>query len=231
MLPQPAPLVLNPNNTNPKYIDKNFEEISKELENNKTNPKMIYNNPFINKSKNNNNNLIEPSQNYQNPEDMSYEERNAFKFGYPPNMTMQDYVNWLYLFKNNSQLLNLDHLVNFQKLKNNVLIQYIEGSVPPNSKKVPPLNSDNYFNNMYDEMATINNPVKPKQLSSILKSSIESLLPYNYSNYSDFPQNFNTLGSTSEIKNPDLYMKTNPKILSKFIGPNLIPNNITKSTI
>ena len=58
---------------------------------------MIYNNPFLEKS--DYNNLIEPVQNYQNPEDMPYEEKNAFKFGYPPNMTMQDYVNWLYLLK------------------------------------------------------------------------------------------------------------------------------------
>ena len=184
----------------------------------------IYINPFIKNKEDDN--LMKPKQNYQNPESMVSEERNAFKFGYPDNMTMQDYVNWLYLFKDKPNMLNLDHYTNLQKLENNVELEYKYGVTPPSSKFIPPLNSDNYFNNMYSSPPTIKEHKQPERLSSNQGSITNSLIPYNYSNYSNFPQNFDVYGGSGIITNPLLYRKINPKTLQKFVGPNILYKNI-----
>ena len=78
----------------------------------------IYINPFHPKESEN---LFKPKKNYQSPEKMTTVERNAYKFGYPNGMTMQDYVDWLFLFKDNPELLNLEHYINYDKLINNTV--------------------------------------------------------------------------------------------------------------
>ncbi len=55
-----------------------------------------YINPFHPKESEN---VFKPKKNYQSPSKMTIVERNAYKFGYPDGMTMQDYVDWLFLFK------------------------------------------------------------------------------------------------------------------------------------
>lgn len=179
----------------------------------------IYNNPFLPPEKNIN--VLTPKQNFANPSDMTTIERNAFKFGYPSGMTMQDYVNWLYLFKDSQELLTLDHLTNFQKLKGNIPLEYSHGKVPPPAKRVPPINADNYFNNLYQD--------NQKSLADNLHSS--SILGFNYKDYVDFGNNFDVYGKSGKIFNDDLGIKTDPKVLQKFIGPNYLKADIKESEV
>ena len=68
----------------------------------------VYVNPFFPDDKSKGTVQLEtPRQNYPSLKDMTIVERNAFKFGYNDGMTMQYYVNWLYLFRKTPNLLNL----------------------------------------------------------------------------------------------------------------------------
>lgn len=166
-----------------------------------------------------------PKQNYPSPDDMSSVERNAFKYGYPNAMTMQDYVNWLSLFNNSPDLLNLEHNINYQKLIKNVPIKYEEGRVPPPAKKLPPHNSEQYFQTMYSQnperpdplfTQTINAPIRT---ASNLGDPNDGILAANYKEYPRFASNFDVMGTSQHIYNNELADKTDPYFLRKFIGP------------
>ena len=180
----------------------------------------VYVNPFYPDNKKDED--IVPNQNYLSPQDMSSQEFNQFKFGYPPEMTMQDYVNWLYLFKDQENNLTLEHLINFQKLKNNEKLIFNENEEPPPSKKMPPLTSENYFTNQYK-----NNKVA---IADNLNSITNSLQGYNYGNYGDFSQNFNVFGKSGQILNNRLGEKIDPTVLMKFVGPNWLKKNVKQSS-
>ena len=87
--------------------------------------------------------------NYQDPNDMSQEQRLSFKYSYPNNMTLQDYVNWLMLYKDEPKNLSKEHVINLQKLLIGEKLEYIAGILPPSTKTSPPLTSKDYFNNLY----------------------------------------------------------------------------------
>jgi len=181
----------------------------------------IYNNPFYPEEQT----KEKPNQNYPNPHDMSSTERNAFKFGYPNGMTMQDYVNWLFLFRNNPDLLNLVHNINYQKLIKNVPIEYEKGKVPPPAKRMPPLNGEDYFIHMYTQNPSRPDPMftqtimEDVRVASNLGSPTDGMLPYNYAQYPDFRQNFNVMGNSSNVYNPELAEKKDPHFLRKYLGP------------
>ncbi len=180
----------------------------------------IYINPFYPEEL-----LEKPKQNYKNPDDMSSTEKNAYKYGYPNGMTMQDYVNWLSLFKDSPDLLNLDHNINYQKLIKNVPIKYEEGRIPPPAKKIPPHNSEQYFQTMYSQnperpdplfSQTINAPIR---VASNLGDPDNGILASNYKDYPRFASNFDVMGNSQHIYNNELAFKTDPYFLRKFIGP------------
>lgn len=181
----------------------------------------IYINPFYSED----DVKIKPNQNYPNPDDMSSVERNAFKFGYPNGMTMQDYVNWLYLYRLTPELLSLEHNINYQKLIKNVKIEYEKDRVPPPAKRMPPLNGEDYFLNMYTQNPTQLDPMFTQtrnaeiRVAGNLGSPTNGMLPYNYSEYPDFSQNFNVMGNSQNIYNNELAFKTDPYFLQKFVGP------------
>jgi len=181
----------------------------------------IYINPFYPEEKS----LQKPNQNYPNPDEMSYVEKNAFKFGYPNGMTMQDYVNWLSLFRNSPDLLTLDHNINYQKLIKNIKIKFEEGRVPPPAKKLPPLNEHAYFINMYTSNPTQLDPLFTQsrdaevRMASNLGDPHNGIMAFNYNDYTTFSQNFNVMGNTQNIYNPELAEKTDPYFLQKFTGP------------
>ena len=87
--------------------------------------------------------------NHQDPNDMSDEQRLSFKYSYPNNMTLQDYVNWLILYKDEQKNLSKEHVVNIQKLLIGEKLEYIAGILPPSTKISPPLTSRDYFDNLY----------------------------------------------------------------------------------
>ena len=190
----------------------------------------IYINPFHPKESEH---VFKPKKNYQSPEKMTTVERNAYKFGYPDGMTMQDYVDWLFLFKDNPELLNLEHYINYDKLINNTEIKYEKDRTPPPSKKLTPLNSENYFTQMYSEPPTMVQSdfrrVEGEVRVSTNQGSITNgLLPYNFGQYGDFKQNFDVLGQSGKIYNEKMADKTDPYFLGAMVGPNW---NVSKTNL
>lgn len=151
--------------------------------------------------------------NYADPSTANIIEKRIFMLNYPPNMTMQDYINWLYCFIGKEDQLPYNHLKNLEKLKKNIPLVKEDGICPPPAQHFPPLDSEKYFKNMYDakshEIA-----FAPK-----LNSNTSSLVGANYNNYSEFSQNFDVYGSTGSIVNPDIAYKKNAKDLDNIIKP------------
>jgi hypothetical protein len=185
----------------------------------------IYVNPFFPKDKSKGTVQLEtPRQNYPDLRDMTIVERNAFKFGYPDGMTMQDYVNWLYLFRKTPNLLNLEHNINYQKLTAGIPVHYKKDKTPPPAKRLTPLNADDYFNSMYTKPPTIPN----KSLTYTINEDVRvaanlgtsGIMPSNYDDYGDFSQNFDVKGTTGYIYSEELADKTDPFFLRNMIGPN-----------
>jgi hypothetical protein len=210
-------------NTMPDFQTKNFLNLSSDPDKIKYDDQdKIYINPFHPKESEH---IFKPKKNYQSPDKMTIVERNAYKFGYPDGMTMQDYIDWLFLFKDNPELLNLEHYINYDKLINNKEIKYEKDRTPPPSKKLTPLNSENYFTQMYsnpptmvqDDLRRVEGEVR---VSTNQGSITNGLLPYNYAQYGNFKQNFDVLGLNGKIYNEKLADKTDPYFLGAMIGPN-----------
>jgi len=185
----------------------------------------VYINPFFPNDKSKGTVQLEsPRQNYPDLKDMTIVERNAFKFGYPDGMTMQDYVNWLYLFRKTPNLLNLEHNINYQKLTAGIPIHYKKDKTPPPAKRLTPLNADDYFNRMYTKPPTIPNKTLTYTINEDVRVAsnlgTSGIMPRNYEDYGDFSQNFDVKGSTGYVYSNELADKTDPFFLRNIIGPN-----------
>jgi hypothetical protein len=86
--------------------------------------------------------------NYADPRDMSPIDLKIFILNYPPNMTLQDYIHWLYCYVGQEEKLSYTHLSHLQKLKMGEKLQLEEGKVPPMNQ--PPMKSEDYFHEMYN---------------------------------------------------------------------------------
>lgn len=151
--------------------------------------------------------------NYADPRTMNVIEKRTFMLNYPPNMTMQDYIHWLYCFIGKEDQLPYNHLKNLEKLKKNIPLVKEDGICPPPAQYFPPLDSEKYFKNMYDSKSH-EIAFAPK-----LNSNTSSLVGANYNQYSEFSQNFDLYGSTGSIVNPDIAYKKNAKDLDNIIKP------------
>jgi hypothetical protein len=151
--------------------------------------------------------------NFADPRRMSEIEKRTFTLNYPPNMTMQDYVNWLYCFVGKEDQLPYNHLKNLEKLKKKIPLVKEEGVCPPPPQYFPPLDSEKYFKNMYD--------AKSKELAFApkLNSTTSSLLGANYNQYSEFNQNFGQYGTSGQIVNPDIVYKKKARDVDNIIIP------------
>jgi len=164
-----------------------------------------------------------PKHIYPLPEDMDNTTRNAFKLGYPPNMTMQDYVNWLYLWKDDSDGLTIEHKENFEKLIHFQPLQYKENILPPPYRKMMPFMSNEYFEKLYRD------PKTAPKLNWATQLGQNPIMPSNSERYNNFYNNFDTkFLSEMPSPNPDLYMKKSAYTLKKFIGPTYIETNRNK---
>ena len=156
------------------------------------------------------------STNHQDPNDMSQEQQISFKYSYPNNMTLQDYVNWLLLYKDEQRNLSKEHVINLQKLLVGEQLEYIAGILPPPTKISPPLTSKDYFNNLYLANTTIKNP----RIYNITNSTSGDMMPFNY--YSDFNDNFDVYGTSGRYDlNPDLFRKKDLKNFKVFTNSKL----------
>ena len=150
--------------------------------------------------------------NYPDPKDSSPIDYDLFKLNYPSNMTIQDYVNWLYCFKDDEENLTYIHLKNLYKLKKNIPLEEIKGVCPPPGYKSSPLESQNYFDNLYN----VNNEFK---IASNLNSQTGPLVAYNNDEYSEFYQHQDVYGTSSYLRNCDIGIKKNANDLSELIIP------------
>ena len=150
--------------------------------------------------------------NYADPRDMSPIDLRIFILNYPQNMTMQDYINWLYCYIGNEKELPYNHLKNLEKLKLGKELIEEEGITPPPGYYFPSMNAKDYFDKMYNNKQEFN-------IASPLNSTTGPMLGYNYKDYSDFVYDMNINGNSGEIRNPDIGLKKNAKQLYNYINP------------
>ena len=150
--------------------------------------------------------------NYADPCDISPIDLKIFMLNYPTNMTLQDYINWLYCFKDKEDELPYNHLKNLKKLKMGMELIEEHGILPPPSYYYPSLNSKDYFDRLYNNENEI--IVAPP-----LNSITSSMMPFNYDEYSEFSQNFDVKGLTGELRNNDIGLKKNIHKLHDFVAP------------
>ena len=123
-------------------------------------------------------------------------------------MTLQDYSNWLMLYKDEIYKLPMHHVKNLKKLLSG---HELKKEDVPDIQILPSLDASEYFKKMY----------KNGKISIQFPESTEtgSLLEYNYSDYGDFipPQYLEKTWITGEV---DLFSrKVNAKELNYYVRP------------
>ena len=116
---------------------------------------------------------------YKDPKDMTTKEKTIFKnLSNYDNFTVQDYKNWLGLYKKDYYLLSDEHLINLRKVLRGEPISLRD--IPTGGLR-PPLTSQKYFAEMYDKLGDLEKIVSP-----INSSTTGNQVGYNYADYSDF---------------------------------------------
>jgi hypothetical protein len=149
--------------------------------------------------------------NYADPKDLAAIDLKIFMLNYPTNMTLQDYINWLYCFKDKEDELPYNHLKNLKKLKMGTELVEEAGVLPPPSYYYPPLNAIDYFDKLYNTENEIN-------IAPPINSITSSMLPYNADEYIEFTQNLDVYGSTGELRNDDIGLKKNVNYVNEFVN-------------
>lgn len=90
--------------------------------------------------------------NYPDPKQMSPIDKKYFKYNYQSNFTLQDYINWLWLYLDIEDELPYIHLKNFLKLKNGNKIDRI-----PNHNTSVIKNKEEYYQKIYTEGFKVDN--------------------------------------------------------------------------
>jgi hypothetical protein len=156
---------------------------------------------------------------YKDPKDMTPKERTIFKnLSNYDNFTIQDYKNWLNLYKKDYYLLSDEHLMNLRKVLRGEPIALRD---IPTSGLRPPLTSQKYFAEMYDKLTDLEQIVSP-----INSSTTGVQVGYNYSDYSDFsppssiPQLRVVNGEVErKYRRPSAINKIFPVPLEDAVGP------------
>lgn len=150
--------------------------------------------------------------NYADPKDMSPVDYKVFMLNYPPNFTLQDYVNWLWCYQNQKDKLPYNHLRNLEKLELGKELKEEQGVLPPPGYYFPPMNAEDYFNTLYNNQNEFN-------LAPPLNSTTASMMGYNYNDYSEFSQNQDVYGTSGELRNPDIGLKKTANEVDTYIIP------------
>ena len=82
----------------------------------------------------NHNKCLYGRMNYPDPQLMSPIDHRYFKYNYQPNLTLQDYANWLWLYTDTEDELPYIHLKNLYKLRKDKKLEYQKDILPPKSK-------------------------------------------------------------------------------------------------
>lgn len=150
--------------------------------------------------------------NYADPMDMSSIDYKIFNLNYPSNMTLQDYINWLYCYKDKEDQLPYNHLKNLEKIKSGKELHEEHGVLPPPGYYYPAMNSEDYFDKMYNDVNEFN-------IAGPLNSVTGPMVGYNYDEYSEFSQNLDMNGTSGKIRNTDIALKKDAKKLFNYINP------------
>jgi hypothetical protein len=150
--------------------------------------------------------------NYADPKDMSPVDYKIFNLNYPSNMTLQDYINWLYCYIGKESQLPYNHLKNLEKIKMGKELIPEEGVLPPPGYYFPSMDAKDYFDKMYNGEQEFN-------IAGPLNSTTGPMMGYNYNDYSDFLSENNMNGTSGEIRNPDIGKKKNAKKLFDYVNP------------
>lgn len=89
---------------------------------------------------------------YPQMNELSAKDKIYIKYNFQKNFTLQDYVNWLYLFNDNPQDLPYEHLKNLEKIKSGQEIKEI-----PNVNVEGFKDQYDYFSKMYKNLDKIKN--------------------------------------------------------------------------
>lgn len=148
--------------------------------------------------------------NYKDTNAMTEQEKRIFKYQYRNNFTLQDYKNWLLLYKDDPQHLRENHKDNLAKLlKGDIL--FVQDM--PNIRIIPPMDPADYFGKMYEGgKISVHFPEE---------GETAGMLPYNYGKYSEFisPEAATKTWITGIV---DLYrtpMKDNARELNYYLRP------------
>ena len=144
--------------------------------------------------------------NYMDPKDMTKEQRNRFENMQDlSKMTIQDYINWLNLYKKKMHELSESHFINMQKLKKGEQIKLID---IPKANITPERNVHSYFAKLWETGYAYGvNEEKMK----------DKILSYNYSDYEEYipPKKIKDY----KVLNPDLVYKKDPVAVNNFLMP------------
>jgi hypothetical protein len=157
--------------------------------------------------------------NYKDPKDMTEKERTVFKnMSNYDNFTIQDYKNWLSLYKKEYYLLSDEHLINLRKVMRGEPIRLRD---IPTAGIYPPDTSQKYFAQMYDNLTNSEAIVAP-----INSSTTGIQVGYNYNDYSEFspPESMVALRVINgeierKYRRPSEKNKIYPVPLEDAIGP------------
>ncbi len=94
--------------------------------------------------------------NFVNPRKMAEIDKNFFMQNYRPiNMTLQDYVNWLWLYAGGDvDRLPYEHVKNLIKMQKGEKLIYEVGVLPPPIECMPAMNAEDQFNCTYGNLET-----------------------------------------------------------------------------
>lgn len=146
--------------------------------------------------------------NYKDPKDMTPDERKRFKLRYRNNMTLQDYKNWLMLYKDEIENLRQHHRRNLIKLLKGGQLTVRD---VPSIRIKPPTDAADYFQKMYEG----------GKISIHFPNNDSPLVGANYTQFSDFvpPENEGSTWITGVV---DLYKeagKDDAKALDWHLRP------------
>jgi len=121
--------------------------------------------------------------NYPDPKTLKPFEKQLFKLNYSNSFTLQDYINWLWLFKDDDSGLTYIHARNLKKLKKGL---FIEPAIVPQLNEKPPIWDSDYYQKLYSiaKDAPVNRPPMTYHLEQA--SFLEDEYPDFLQSYSDF---------------------------------------------
>lgn len=154
--------------------------------------------------------------NFPFPSEMTDEQRSMFVFGYPADMTTQDYINWLWLYRGQEGNLDLIHLQNLERLKSGRSLANI---APPAPRQAAPINPQDYFERQYPSLHQASQPLYG--VASPPNQPTERIWAANTVEYADMAANWDVSTMRGEVWNPELSRKVDADELMRKLTPQI----------